>query len=83
MAKKIKFVFFSEKIILQNSDLSLAKIWNIISKRNNASDKHITINDNLDVPESDPNYKIIMFFSKQFKAFQSLTSKFKRTLNGK
>ncbi len=80
MAGSSKYIFFSGKIILQKKDLSLKRIWSILSKRNTSSDKIVTLKGSSEIPKNDPQSGIISSLTERFKTFQLLTRIFKNGL---
>jgi hypothetical protein len=80
MAGSSKFILFSGKIILQKKDLSLIRIWAVLSKRNTASDKIVTLQDSSDILKNDPHSGIITSLTERFKSFQLFTRIFKNGL---
>lgn len=73
MAGSSKFILFSGKIILQKKDLSLHRIWTVLSKRNRSADRMVTLQNSSEIPKNDPQYGIITSLTERFKAFQLLT----------
>lgn len=73
MAGSSKFILFSGKIMLQKKDLSLPRIWAVLSKRNTSTDRIVTLQDSSEITKNDPYSGIITSLTERFKAFQLLT----------
>lgn len=66
---RIKFFFFSEKIILKNSDLNLDGLRKDLDSKSSSMDRRISLDSGSDILPNDPSILLIRKIMQQYYQF--------------